>query len=247
MVRVAILLCAAALLVACGSRAPVTAHMDAEQLLYYGQERLEAERWDHAIEAFEAFLFRHSGHRRQGDAHFLLGEAHFGRRQYLSAANEFVRVASDFAASPFAETARFRACESYARLSPAVHRDQQYTQAAIDHCDVLVTFYPDSEHAPAARAIITEMVDKLAYKQYRVGEHYLRRRAFDPALLSYQDVLDLYPASSSAPRALMRMIEIYDRLGYDPEREATQQRLLRDYPASAEARALRERSTALRP
>jgi outer membrane protein assembly factor BamD len=228
----------------CATRIPITERLEAEELFQHGLERLEARRWAAATEAFERFIFRFPGHPLQQEARYHLAQGYFGRREFLSAANEYLRLANEHPTHRLAPDARFGACESYARLSPRPQLDQQYTIAAIDHCEAMVAYYPESEHAPRARQIVTEMIDKLAVKQLEVGEHYFRRRAFDSAILSYNDLLDRFPQASSAPRALLRLIQVYERLGYEPEEEAARQRLLRDYPGSEEAREIQSRSVA---
>jgi outer membrane protein assembly factor BamD len=234
-------------LAGCGSRVPLADRLDADALFAHGIDRLEARRWAEATEAFERFVFRFPGHARQQEARFRLAEAYFGRREFLTAANEYLRLALEHPTHPLADEAMFGVCRSYARLSPRVQLDQQYTEAAIEHCEALASYYPESPHAPAAREIVAEMREKLALKQLLIGEHYFRRRAFDSAILSFNDVLERYPGTEAAPRSLLRLYEVYERLGYEQEQTQTRQRLLRDYPGSAEAREIQQRAVAGRP
>jgi outer membrane protein assembly factor BamD len=227
---------------ACSSRMPLVERLDANELYAHATERLEARRWDAAVEAFERFVFRFPGDPRQQEARYQLGQAYLGKREFLTAAVEFTRFASDFPNSPFADDARFGACEAYYRLSPPAPLDQQYTEAAIDHCASMAQYYPESEFAPRARERVVELTNRLALKQFNVAEHYLRRRAFDSAIMAYNDVIAFFPGTESAPRALLRTVEIFARLGYDSEEQAARQRLLRDYPASAEARQLQQQA-----
>ena len=102
----------------------------------------------------------------------------------------------------------------------------------------LVDLFPDSEYAEDAARIVDELWHRLAEKTYDGGRWYQRRRAYDSALIYFEDVVRLYPRTSYAPRALHRMIEIYEILEYDTEIEETRARLVREYPDSPEARAL---------
>jgi outer membrane protein assembly factor BamD len=226
---------------------PLVERLDADDLYLHAMERLEARRWDSAVEALERFVFRFPGDARQQEARFRLAEAYFGKREFLTAGVEFTRFASDFPNSSRADDARFGACRSYYELAPRPALDQQYTESAIEHCRTMAEYFPESEFAPRAREMAAELVDRLAVKQFEIAEHYFRRRAFDSALMGYNDVLAYFPGSSMAPRALLRMVEVYDRLGYEDEQEATRQRLLRDYPASAEARQVQQQAVAGRP
>ena len=60
------------------------------------------------------------------------------RMEYITAANEFSRLATDFPAGPWADDARFRVCESYYELSPHPQLDQEYTRGALDHCQSIL-------------------------------------------------------------------------------------------------------------
>jgi len=228
----------------CAARTPLVERLEADELFAHAMERLEARRWDAAVEALERFAFRFPGDPRQPEARFRLGEAYLGKREHLTAAVEFTRFAAEHPNSPLADNARFGACQAYYRLSPPAPLDQQYTEAAIEHCESMAAYYPESEFAPRAREKATELTNRLATKQFNVAEHYFRRRAFDSALMAYNDVLVFFPGTPSAPRALLRMVEVYERLGYDAEEAAARQRLLRDYPGSAEARQVQQQQAA---
>jgi outer membrane assembly lipoprotein YfiO len=121
-------------------------------------------------------------------------------------------------------------------LSPVAH--QEYTNAAIEHCQALLAYHPDSPFVTRAQEIIQEMREKLASKLFGAGAYYERRRALDSAIEYFQETVAQYPQTATAPRALLRLVRIYELLQYQDEAEATRQRLLRDYPASAEAQRL---------
>ena len=143
---------------------------------------------------------------------------------------------------PFERRAGF--LESYYRLSPKTQLDQQYTRAAYDHCQSLLSYFPDSEFAPRATEMSAELRNKLADKEFSAGEFYFKRNAFDSAIIYYEATLRDYADSGQAPRALSRLISIYQSLGYKEEEEAARQRLLKDYPNSPEARAIQSPATA---
>jgi outer membrane protein assembly factor BamD len=227
-------------LTACSSRAPRVLGLGPEELLAYGFERMERRRWDDAILAFEQFTFQYPTHARYQEARYQLGEVYFRKREHITAATEFARLADDYPTGPYAAAARFRVCEAYRELAPRPQLDQLYTVSAIEHCQSLIAYYPQSEYVERARAIVAEMTDRLAEKQFLIGEHYYRRRAYDSAVLSYNEVLDTYPTSSVVPRTLLRLYQSYRQLGYDQEAADTRERLLRDFPDTEAAREVRD-------
>jgi len=222
----------------CSTRQPAYGEMEPDAVLQRGMDALADRDWSDATIALEHFVFQYPTHPRQPEARYRLGEAHFGNRDFILAANEFSRLSIDYPAGPWADDARFMVCRSYQELSPRPQLDPEYTMGAIDHCNSLIAYYPDSEFVEQARAIVQEMTDKLARKALREGEFYYKRGALDPAVQVLEGLLTTYPSSSVIPDALLRLYEAYRELGYDIEANETRERLLRDYPDSAAAREL---------
>ena len=216
---------------------PDLRNLPPDALFQQGLASLQAEKWADAARAFERFSLEFVNHERYQESRFRLGEARFGAGDYVLAAADFARLQSDFPGGAWADDAQFKVCESYVELSPSVQLDQEYTQEALTQCQVLVAYYPASEHAAKAASHVVEMTDKLANKLYYVGDYYFRRHAYDPAIMYYELTVSTYPTSSYAPRALVRLIDTYRVLQYETEESEVRARLLRDYPQSAEARA----------
>jgi outer membrane protein assembly factor BamD len=222
----------------CLGRGPNTARMEPDDLFQHAMSAYQNRKWTQAAEAFERFTLQFPTNPRAEEARYRLADSYFGKKEYITAATEFARLASDFPAGNWADDARFKVCESYVKLSPKAQLDQQYTQAAFDHCQSLEAFYPNSEHIPKAQQYSAEMASRLAEKQFRAGEHYFKRGAVDPAIIYYEEILKAYPATPFAPRALLRMFQAYTTLGYKEEADAAKARLLKDYPESTEAKGV---------
>jgi len=237
-------LLAACLATACASSGPKLTRMTPDELYAYASERADAHKWRDAIAAFERFTFEYPTNPRYQEARYRLSQAHFGAKEYITAATEYARLAMDFPAGPWADESRFGVCDSYYRLSPRVELDQEYTNAAIEHCEALISYHPDSPLVPRAQEMIREMRDKLAMKLYNAGTYYERRRAPDSAIEYYKRTADTYPTTSVAPRALLRLVRLYEQLQYQDEAQAARARLLKDYPASAEAKGLEKGAVA---
>ncbi|HEX7118249.1 MAG TPA: outer membrane protein assembly factor BamD [Longimicrobiales bacterium] len=230
----------AAALGACSARGPVLQQLSADALYEHAVKSLEAEEWDEAIRALVQLTSRFPSDPRIQEARFRLGNAYFGKEEYVSAAAEYVRLATDYPSGEYADDSRFKTCESYYRLSPKPQLDQQYTQAAIEHCEALVAYFPQSEYSPKAKALVDDLYDKLAHKILLNGEYYFKRQAYDSSIIYFEDLLRRYPDSTYAPKALLRLVQTYQRLGYREEMEAAKERLLREFPDTAEAGEARE-------
>lgn len=238
-VLVAALLSAGLAIAACGLKRPGPDSWTADQLYAAAMEAHRAGRHGRAIEWLQLFLQRAPGDAREPEARYALAESYFARGEYQQAAEEFRRIATEFPNHPRAPAARFGLCRAYVRLSPRPERDPEYTQAAYDHCRAFADAFPDAPEAAQARSLAAEMRAKLARKWYLNAEFYARRRLYDAALLYYRKVVDDFSDTSLAPGALRAMVDIYTRLGYSDEARQARERLLRDYPNSPEAAALR--------
>jgi outer membrane protein assembly factor BamD len=231
----------------CGPKQPPLTQLGPDALFSRAQEQLNNREWAGAIAAFEQFTIQYPTHPRVQEARFRLAEGYFGKKEYITAANEFARLASDYPAGPWADDARFKVCESYYRLSPKTPLDQQYTRAAIDHCQSLVAYFPSSEYVTRAQEISVELRNKLADKEYQAGEFYYKRGAFDSAIIYYEVTIRDFADTAYGPRALLRLFRTYESLGYKEEAEAAKARLLKDYPDSPEARGLQQPDATRRP
>lgn len=219
---------------ACAS-GPSVGELGPNELFERGMTAYEDEDWQMAIRALDRLAMQYPTHPRVEEARFRLADAYFGNEEYVTAADEFVRFATDYSSSGLADDARFRTCRAYEELSPDVHLDQNYTHAAVEHCSALVSAYPGSEYSPRAREIVGELRDKLARKLYVNGDFYFERNAYDSAIVYFDQVVAQHPESSAAPEALLRLLETYTTLGYAEEAEEVRERLLNDYPESAQA------------
>ncbi|MGH7483143.1 MAG: outer membrane protein assembly factor BamD [Longimicrobiales bacterium] len=229
---------------ACGSNEVPLAQLEPQSLWDRAEAEYRAGEWEDAIDAFQAFVFNHPTHGRIQEARYMLALSYFQDEQYVTAAQEFARLADDYPQGPWADDARFKTCDSYRALSPEIELDQEYTRAAIEHCESLLAYYPDSEFADDARAISEAMTNKLALKLFGSGEYYLRRNALDSAILTFEETVRLYPNTPVAPRALLAIVRAYEQLRYDEEAAEARQRLLGAYPQSEQAQVLRGASSA---
>ncbi len=221
-------------LVGCGSPAPYLG-LDEDELYQYAVERFEREKWDDAIEALERLLLAFPTSQRVIEARMYLARAFFEKEEYISAASEFTRFLERYPGHDLAPDAALGRCRAYADLSPRPERDQTYTQQALASCEDVATAYPFTEAAEQARIVQQEMRDKLARKLWLNGDFYFRRKLYDSAIIYFEDVIEEYPDTPSAPEALLKLYEAYTRIGWEREASEARQRLLDRYPESPAA------------
>lgn len=213
--------------------------LDADGVYQMALESFEAEEYGDAAEALERLLLAFPTFQSAPEASLMLARARFLDEQYITAASDFARFLDRYPAHPRAPEAALGVCRSYAELSPISQRDQTYTEQALAVCSNVISDYRASDVVTEATLIAAEMQTKLARKVYENGSYYMRREFYDSAIIYFEELLEAYPNTEWAPKALAGIIQAYEEIGYDEEVEEARNQLLTRYPESPEAEALR--------
>jgi outer membrane protein assembly factor BamD len=229
-----------ALLVGCGGRDPYQG-LDAEALFSIAETEFAEEDYDNAIEVLERLVINFPDYRRLPEARLMLADAYFREREYLTARSEYQRFRDRYVAHPQAVIAALGECKALAALAPIPQRDQTHTRDAVTVCGNVTVDYAGTPQSAEAAEIRRSLRHTLAQKEFLNAQHYLRRSQYDPAIVYYQFVVDLYPETEFAPRALLGLYRANMEIGYEDLAEAARARLLRDYAGSDAAAELRSK------
>lgn len=203
---------------ACASGFQVASYPTNESLFTASLAEFEKGDWDDAVLGFERLtLVLPARDSLLPTAHYYLGHAHRRRGEELLAAQSFVRLVESFPNDTLADEALYDAALSYQRLWRKPELDPQYGEAAIETYRTLLSAYPSSPLRADAERGIRELQEMMATKDLRTGEYYLRLRAYDSAIIYFQDVREQYPETDAARRAGLRLVETYRRLDYQEE------------------------------
>jgi len=213
--------------------------MDADALFRMAQNEYADGDYANAIEVLERLTLSFGDWSRIPEARLLLADSYFGDGEYLTARSEYQRFRDRFVGNPQAPVAALGECKSLAGLAPDPERDQSYTRDAITICGNVSVDYAGTPQATEARQIRESLRATLAEKDYLTASHYFRRKQYDPAILYYQFVVDLYPETEFAPRALLGLYRSNLRIGYNDLAEEARTRLLAEYPDSDAADEVR--------
>jgi outer membrane protein assembly factor BamD len=199
-------------------------------------ERFRAEDWDEARTLLDRFVLEAPvNDARVIEARMMIGEVAFARDNRLEAAREFRRVSDETPSHPLAPRALLRVGDAHAALWRRPELDPTYGYSALATYQELLSRYPDSDVAPAAREKIAQLNDWFAEKAFKAARYYLRLKAYDSAIIYLRDLLATYPQSSIAPQALARLIGAYRELGYLEDVRETCEYLRRFHPDAPEA------------
>ncbi len=163
-------------------------------------------------------------------ARYYLAECYFQIGDRVQAAHEFRKVADEYPTSEYAPLALLRAGDANLRLWRRAELDPTYGETALSIYQELAARYPDSDAAARARPHVRRLQNQFAEKTYKNGMFYLRRRAYDSAIIYFKDVIANFPEAKLAPDALLRLVDSYRAIGYSDELQETCAHLRRFYP-----------------
>jgi outer membrane protein assembly factor BamD len=171
-----------------------------------------------ATEGFRRLIFEFEAFDpRVISVRYYLAECTLKRGERLEAARLFRRVSDEFPRSDLAPQALLRAGDSYAQLWKKPDLDPTYGETAAATYRELLARYPASPQADSAQARIQHLNEWFAEKDYKNGNFYFRLHAYDSAILYF------------------RLIEAYDKIGYQEEQREMCGYLRQFYPDSRRA------------
>src|SRR5438093_1905508 len=159
-----------------------------------------------------------------------LAECYFQTGDRVQAAHEFRQVADQYPTSEYAPLALLRAGDANLRLWRRPELDPTYGQSALAIYQELAGRYPGTTAAARAQQHVQQLREWFAEKDYKNGLFYLKRRAFDSAIIYFKDVIATYPGTPRVPDALLRLVDSYRGIGYADELKETCIHLRRYYP-----------------
>lgn len=206
-----LLLAAAFIFTSCRSSDLIRPGDSLEVAFDKAKNQYDNENWSDAARAFETVVSIGRGTELGQEAQFLLAESYFNGRRFLVAAAEYDRYVNFYPRSERRELAEFQAGMSYYMLSPRYQLDQTYTKQAIERFRLFNSRYPNSDKVEETGDLITEMRSKLARKHYSGGEFYMRTSRYQAAAVYFDLVIEDYPETRWAEKALVDQIDAYIR------------------------------------
>ena len=223
----------AALLVLIGCAGSGRVRYDSPQEAYEkGKELYERGKYDRAVEYLQGAFDFGRAHEVAADAQLLLARSFAANTEYLLAANEYNRFIQIYRTDERVPLAEFENVMTYYHRSPQYELDQTETENAVQQFQLFIDRYPEDEHVPQAEAMIDELREKLARKDYQTAGLYERRELFEAAGITYERVFDGFPDTVWADDALvgaMRVFSEYASRSIVPRQAERYQRAVDNY------------------
>jgi outer membrane protein assembly factor BamD len=190
-------------------------YTSADKLYQAAMAEYKAGHFDNAVKAFEKLtLDLPARDPRLPLAFYYLAQSHAKNGEELLAAATYNRLIDAFPQDSLVDDALFLSGRAYAREWRHPELDATYGRSAITAYESLLASYPDSPYAKRAQAELTKLDEWLAEKDYNTGYLYLKRKAFDSAILYFKDVIQKHPNSKKSKDAYLRLLESYKAIKY---------------------------------
>ncbi len=187
-----LIICISIILSGCGISNPFDDNIPYKTRFDDGLAFFEEEKYVKASQQFNIIVERASHTDLGDDALFFLAESYFLNEDYDLALIEFEKLVSRMGFSPYIEKSRWRICETLMLLSPNFYHDQDSSIKAITQIQEFLDDFPNSEYSKDADKLINELRSRLAEKNMETGKLYIKLKAYDSAMTSYEIVVNEY-------------------------------------------------------
>jgi len=152
-------------LVSCSGYQKLLKSTDFELKWTKANEFYEQKKYSKAITLLEELQPIHKGTDRAEQTLFMLANAYYNRKDYISASHYFEIYYKTYPKGTFTEDCRFLSGKAAYLDSPDPRLSQEETVKAMDQLNVFLDYYPESDKKEEVTKMLTELQDKLVYKQ----------------------------------------------------------------------------------
>lgn len=197
--------------------------------------QFQMKRWANAVSGFQKL----TADLPPRDARLPLAYQYLGRAQtevgdHLLAGQTFSRLSTSFPDDTLADDALLLGARAYQKLWRSPGHDAQHGEEALRMYQTLIAVYPSSPLVPEAQTGIARLEQMFATKDYNSGYHYIKRGAYDSAIIYFKDVIRKYPTAPKAREAYLRLLESYREINYREEAREICETMRQTYPTDRE-------------
>lgn len=158
-----------------------------------------------AIEIFQKVVDNSTYGPLASKAQYKLGLVLKGEGRFYEAEEAFNKVVSNYPDSEWVEAARFQIASCKASVSKSPDYDQGGVKEAKDKFEEFVREHPDAVLSRDAEKSIQQLNEREAQSNYNVAVFYEKQKAYQSARVYYNDIINNYPDSPWAAKALERL------------------------------------------
>lgn len=196
-----------------------------------------ARRYDNAAKAFEQLTLDLAARDpRLPLSYYYLAQSQARQGENLLAAATYNRLIDAFPQDTLVDDALYLSGRSYQKEWRNPELDATYGNDAVTAYQSLLASYPDSPFAAPAKKELATLDEWLARKDYATGYLYLKRKAFDSAILYFKDVIRLHPNAPTTRQAYLRLLESYRAIKYTEDARDLCDAMRKAYPTDRDVR-----------
>lgn len=210
---------------------------NADKLYQVAMAEYKAGRFDNAAKAFEKLtLDLPARDPRLPLAFYYLAQSQEKNGENLLAAGTYNRLIDAFPQDTLVDDALFLSGRAYEREWRHPELDATYGRSAITAYESLLASYPDSPFSKRAQDRLTRLDEWMAEKDYNTAYLYLKRKAYDSAILYLKDVIRQHPNARKTKDAHLRLLEAYRAIKYTEDARDLCDAMRKAYPNDRDVR-----------
>jgi outer membrane protein assembly factor BamD len=196
-----------------------------------------AHRYDNAAKAFEQLTLDLAARDpRLPLSYYYLAQSQAKQGENLLAAATYNRLIDAFPQDTLVDDALYLSGRAYQKEWRHPELDATYGNNAVTAYQSLLASYPDSPFAAPAKKELATLDEWLAKKDYTTGYLYLKRKAFDSAILYFKDVIRLHPNAPTTRQAYLKLLEAYQAIKYTEDARDLCDAMRKAYPKDGDVR-----------
>jgi outer membrane protein assembly factor BamD len=209
----------------------------ADKLYQAAMVEYKAGRYDNAAKAFEKLtLDLPARDPRLPLAFFYLAQSQAKNGENLVSAATYNRLVDAFPQDTLVDDALFLSGRNYEEEWRHPELDATYGRSAIAAYESLLASYPESPYAKRAQDELARLDEWMAEKDYNTGYLYLKRKAYDSAILYFKDVIKQHPNARKTKEAYLRLLEAYRAIRYTEDARDLCDAMRKAYPNDGDVR-----------
>ncbi|MFQ5586759.1 MAG: outer membrane protein assembly factor BamD, partial [Thermodesulfobacteriota bacterium] len=226
------LLLSAMVIVGCASTSEKVKIAPPTDMIEEGMKLIEKRNYDSAIEQFRGVLDNYPLTRYAVEAQLHLADTYYEKGDYEDGAAYYTDFATLHPSHPKASYAQFGKGLCYLKNSLSIDRDPTSTKKAILAFSDLLSYYPSSIYADSSREILHFLRNRLAAREYMIGNFYFKQKNYQAALKRFLPIIKEYPGAEVTDTVLFYSGKSYIGIGDGKRAREMFTHLIDQYPYS---------------